>query len=141
MLVASAYCLQRACEEDAGRWWLVAAGAAVGVGFLAKMLQALLVLPGFVAAYTVAGSRPKRRRLLDVVSMLGAMAASAGWYLLLVEVWPAHARPYIGGSQHDSIVELALGYNGFGRLTGDEPGGLGNLNFDDPTAEEHIAQT
>jgi 4-amino-4-deoxy-L-arabinose transferase-like glycosyltransferase len=94
------------------------------------MLQALLVLPGFVAAYAVAGPHPWRRRLLDVVSMLGAMVVSAGWYLLLVEEWPAHARPYIGGSQHDSIVELALGYNGFGRLTGDEPGGLGNLNFD-----------
>jgi 4-amino-4-deoxy-L-arabinose transferase-like glycosyltransferase len=40
------------------------------------------------------------------------------------------SRPYIGGSQHDSIIELALGYNGLGRLTGDEPGGLGNLNFD-----------
>jgi 4-amino-4-deoxy-L-arabinose transferase-like glycosyltransferase len=47
-----------------------------------------------------------------------------------VELWPANARPYIGGSQHDSIIELALGYNGLGRLTGDEPGGLGNLNFD-----------
>jgi 4-amino-4-deoxy-L-arabinose transferase-like glycosyltransferase len=55
---------------------------------------------------------------------------SAGWYLLLVELWPSSSRPYIGGSQHDSIVELALGYNGFGRLTGDEPGGLGNLNHD-----------
>ena len=55
---------------------------------------------------------------------------SGGWYLLLVELWPADARPYIGGSQHDSIVELALGYNGLGRLTGNEPGGLGNLNFD-----------
>jgi 4-amino-4-deoxy-L-arabinose transferase-like glycosyltransferase len=49
---------------------------------------------------------------------------------LLVELWPSDARPYIGGSQNDSIVELALGYNGLGRLTGDEPGGLGNLNFD-----------
>src|SRR5699024_5068435 len=47
-----------------------------------------------------------------------------------VEIWPSASRPYIGGSQHDSIVELALGYNGIGRLTGDEPGGLGNLNFD-----------
>src|SRR4029453_13180053 len=55
---------------------------------------------------------------------------SGGWYLLLVELWAGDARPYIGGSQHDSIVELALGYNGIGRLTGDEPGGLGNLNFD-----------
>ena len=129
-LVAGAYCTQRACEKDSSRWWLVAAGTAVGVGFLAKMLQAVLVLPGFVAAYTVAGSRPLGRRLLDVSVLLGAMVVSAGWYLLLVELWPSDARPYIGGSQHDSIIELALGYNGIGRLTGDETGGLGNMNFD-----------
>ena len=70
------------------------------------------------------------RRLVDLLVCLAAVVVSAGWYLLLVELWPSDARPYIGGSQHDSIVELALGYNGFGRLTGDEPGGLGNLNFD-----------
>jgi 4-amino-4-deoxy-L-arabinose transferase-like glycosyltransferase len=130
LLVAAAYCVQRACEKEASRWWLVAAGVAVGFGFLAKMLQAFLVLPGFAAAYLVAGSRPWRRRLLDVAAAAAAVIASGGWYLLLVELWPASARPYIGGSQHDSIVELALGYNGFGRLTGNEPGGLGNLNFD-----------
>ncbi len=59
-----------------------------------------------------------------------AVVVSAGWYLALVALWPAPARPYIGGSQHNSIIELALGYNGFGRLTGDETGGLGNPNFD-----------
>jgi 4-amino-4-deoxy-L-arabinose transferase-like glycosyltransferase len=130
MLVVAAYCTQRGCEKDSSRWWLVAAGAAIGCGFLTKMLQALLVLPGFIAAYTLAGSRSLGRRLRDVLAMLGAMAVSGGWYLLLVEVWPPHTRPYIGGSQHNSIVELALGYNGLGRLTGDETGGLGNMNFD-----------
>jgi|GEM_PF-4496201 len=30
MLVAGAYCVQRACEKDSSRWWLVGAGAAVG---------------------------------------------------------------------------------------------------------------
>ena len=40
-----------------------AAGVAVGFGFLAKMLQAFLVLPGFGAAYLVAGHRPLARRL------------------------------------------------------------------------------
>jgi 4-amino-4-deoxy-L-arabinose transferase-like glycosyltransferase len=130
MLVAGAYCAQRACEKDASRWWLVAAGAAVGFGFLAKMLQAFLVVPGFIAAYLMSGSRPLRRRLLDTVGLVGAMVVAAGWYLLLAEVWPSDARPYIGGSQHDSIIELALGYNGLGRLTGDETGGLGNMNFD-----------
>ena len=130
MLVAGAYCVQRACERDSSRWWLVAAGAAVGFGFLAKMLQALLVLPGFALAYLSCAAPPLRTRLVRLVGALGAFVASAGWYLLLVELWPASARPYIGGSQNDSIVELALGYNGFGRLTGDEPGGLGNMNFD-----------
>ncbi|OBK76017.1 glycosyltransferase family 39 protein [Mycobacterium sp. 1274761.0] len=129
-LVAGVYCTQRACEKDASRWWLVAAGAAVGLGFLAKMLQAFLVLPGFVAAYVATGSRSVRRRLVDMTALVAAMVLSGGWYLLLVELWPSQSRPYIGGSQHNSIVELALGYNGIGRLTGDEPGGLGNLNFD-----------
>ncbi|MGZ8801105.1 MAG: glycosyltransferase family 39 protein [Mycobacterium sp.] len=130
LLVIAAYCTLRACEKDASRWWLIAAGLAVGVGFLAKMLQALLVLPGLAAAYLVAGHGRLRRRVLDTVAAAAAVVVSAGWYLLLVELWPASSRPYIGGSQHNSIVELTLGYNGFGRLTGNEPGGLGNLNHD-----------
>lgn len=130
LLVTAGYCVQRACERDASRWWLVAAGAAVGFGFLAKMLQAFLVLPGFIAAYLLAGDRPLRGRLAGLAGAAAAMVAACGWYLLLAELWPAESRPYIGGSQHDSIVELALGYNGFGRLTGDETGGLGNLNHD-----------
>ncbi len=44
--------------------------------------------------------------------------------MLLVELWPG-ARPYIGGSQTNSVLELTLGYNGFGRLTGDEVGSVG----------------
>ena len=130
LLVAAAYCVQRACEKDSSRWWLIAAGVAVGFGFLAKMLQAFLVLPGFAIAYLVAAHRPVRSRVVDVLGAFAAVVVSGGWYLLLVELWPTSSRPYIGGSQHDSIVELALGYNGFGRLTGDEPGGLGNLNHD-----------
>jgi 4-amino-4-deoxy-L-arabinose transferase-like glycosyltransferase len=129
-LVAGAYCVQRACERDASRWWLIGAGAAVGIGFLAKMMQAFLVLPGFGVAYLVAAAVPLRTRLIRSAGAVAAMVGSGGWYLLLVELWPASSRPYVGGSQHDSIVELALGYNGFGRLTGDEVGGLGNMNFD-----------
>ncbi|MEU0498628.1 glycosyltransferase family 39 protein [Mycobacterium sp. NPDC006124] len=129
-LVAGAYCVQRACERDANRWWLIGAGAAVGIGFLAKMMQAFLVLPAFGLAYLIAAAVPLRTRLLRLAGALAAMVVSGGWYLLLVELWPASSRPYVGGSQNDSIVELALGYNGIGRLTGEETGGLGNMNFD-----------
>jgi 4-amino-4-deoxy-L-arabinose transferase-like glycosyltransferase len=129
-LVAGAYCVQRACERDSSRWWLIGAGTAVGIGFLAKMLQAFLVLPAFGVAYLIAAAVPMRTRLIRLIGAAVAMVVSGGWYLLLVELWPASSRPYIGGSQENSILELALGYNGLGRLTGEETGGLGNMNFD-----------
>ncbi|MFV8245637.1 ArnT family glycosyltransferase [Mycolicibacterium peregrinum] len=130
LLIMAAYCVQRGIEKNSSRWWFVGAGVALGFGFLAKMLQAFLVLPGIAAAALIAGDRPLGRRILDVVTAGVAMVLSGGWFLVLVELWPSSSRPYIGGSQHDSILELALGYNGLGRLTGDETGGLGNLNFD-----------
>ncbi|TGB36950.1 phospholipid carrier-dependent glycosyltransferase [Mycolicibacterium peregrinum] len=130
LLSMAAYCVQRGIEKNSSRWWFVGGGVALGFGFLAKMLQAFLVLPGIAAAALIAGDRPLGRRILDVVTAGVAMVLSGGWFLVLVELWPSSSRPYIGGSQHDSILELALGYNGLGRLTGDETGGLGNLNFD-----------
>ena len=53
MLVASAYCLTRALER-AGTRWIVAAGVMIGFAFLAKMMQAFLVLPAFALVYLVA---------------------------------------------------------------------------------------
>ncbi|WP_370480985.1 ArnT family glycosyltransferase [Mycobacterium sp. pUA109] len=130
LLVVAAYCVQRSLDNGASAWWLPAAGAAVGFAFLAKMLQAFLVLPVFAVVYLVAAHPPLRTRLRRLAGATLTLLACAGWYLLLVELWPASSRPYIGGSQHNSILELTLGYNGLGRLTGDETGGLGNTNFD-----------
>ncbi len=55
------------------------------------------------------------------------MIASAGWYIALVTVWPADSRPYIGGSTDNSLLQLALGYNGIERVVGggQGPGGGG----------------
>ncbi len=39
-----------------------------GFNFLAKMLQAFLVLPAFAGAALVAGDRPLGRRVFDVVT-------------------------------------------------------------------------
>ena len=119
-----------ALEKSSSPWWLAVAGMALGVGFLAKMLQAFLVAPVFALVFLVGADPPWRNRVLRLLGGAAALVASTGWYLLLVALWPAQSRPYIGGSQHNSILELALGYNGLGRLTGDETGGLGNLNHD-----------
>jgi 4-amino-4-deoxy-L-arabinose transferase-like glycosyltransferase len=124
LMTAGAYCVVRA-TETAGPRWLLLAGTAVGFGFLTKMLQVLLVLPAFGLVYLVAAPTSLGRRIGHVAAALGAAVVSAGWWIVVVELWPAGSRPHIGGSQHDSVVELALGYNGFGRLTGDEVGSVG----------------
>lgn len=129
-LVVAAYGTLRGLERSSGPWWLTAAGAALGVGFLAKMLQAFLVAPVFALVFLVCADLPWGNRVRRLLGGVAALVLAAGWYLVLVTLWPADARPYIGGSQHNSILELALGYNGLGRLTGDEVGGLGNLNHD-----------
>ena len=127
LLVGAAAATLRSVEPDQQHpvRWLALAGALVGLAFLAKMLQAFLVLPAFALVYLVAARTGLVRRLghLGVAGL--SMALAGGWWVAIVSLWPAASRPYIGGSQDDSILELTLGYNGFGRLTGDETGSVG----------------
>jgi 4-amino-4-deoxy-L-arabinose transferase-like glycosyltransferase len=124
LLVAAAYALTRALEAGSARW-LVLVGGLLGVAFLTKELQAFLVLPAFALAYAVAAPVPLRRRLQQLALAGGAMLVCAGWWVALVELWPASARPYIGGSTDNSLLQLVLGYNGLDRISsaGGGPGG------------------
>ncbi|MFC6090912.1 ArnT family glycosyltransferase [Saccharothrix lopnurensis] len=124
LLVAGAYCVVRATETASPRW-LVLAGAAVGFAFLAKMLQAFLVLPAFGLVYLAFAPAGLGRKVGHLVAALGAVVVAGGWWVLVVELVPADFRPHIGGSQENSVLELALGYNGLGRLTGEEVGSVG----------------
>jgi 4-amino-4-deoxy-L-arabinose transferase-like glycosyltransferase len=124
LLVLAAWACVRAVETGATRW-VVLVGALVGLGFLTKMLQAFLVVPALATTYLVAGPGPLRRRIGQLVAGGLGLVATAGWWLALVELIPATRRPYIGGSQTNSALELTLRYNGLGRLTGEEPGAIG----------------
>ena len=105
--------------------WLVLGGTLVGFAFLTKMLQAFLVLPPLALVYLIAAKPTIGKRLGHLLVAFGSMIVAAGWWIAIVELWPASSRPYIGGSQNNSILELTLGYNGFGRLNGDEVGSVG----------------
>jgi 4-amino-4-deoxy-L-arabinose transferase-like glycosyltransferase len=123
-LTVAAYATVRAVER-AGTGWLALAAAAVGVGFLTKMLQALLVVPALAGAYLLAAPTRLGRRLGQLAVAGVVLVATGGWWVAIVELVPASMRPYIGGSQTNSVLELILGYNGFGRLTGNETGSVG----------------
>lgn len=123
MVVASYFTVR--ASETASRGWLALAGVAIGLGFLTKMLQAFLVLPALVVAYWIAAPASWKKRLLDLFIAFVTMVASFGWYVAVVELTPASLRPYIGGSQTNSLLELIISYNGLGRITGSEVGSVG----------------
>jgi 4-amino-4-deoxy-L-arabinose transferase-like glycosyltransferase len=125
LMTAAAYALVRAIENGRTRW-LVFCGVLVGFAFLAKMLQAFLVVPGFAIAYLWAGApRSWLRRLWQTAAMGAGIIVGAGWWILIAELTPAADRPYFGGSTNNNILQLAIGYNGLGRLTGNETGSIG----------------
>ena len=131
LLIACVHCVLRALEFEptAGgnrcrTAWMALAGVACGVAFLTKQLQAFLILPGLAVAFLVASPTTVRRRLLDSAAAVGALVASAGWWVLLTVLVPASMRPYIGGSQTNSFLELTFGYNGLGRITGSMEGAV-----------------
>jgi 4-amino-4-deoxy-L-arabinose transferase-like glycosyltransferase len=124
LLVAAAWAAVRAVD-DGRTGWLVLAGTLVGFGFITKMLQAFLVVPAIAGVYLLAGPTPLRRRVGQLAAGGLAMVVSAGWWVVAVQLTPAADRPYIGGSQDNSLWNLIFGYNGFGRLTGNETGSVG----------------
>ncbi|MDR4946617.1 glycosyltransferase family 39 protein [Neobacillus cucumis] len=121
LLTASAYAFTRALEEGKTKW-LVWASVYIGFGFLTKMMAAFLIIPVFVVVYLMFAPVSVRRRLVQLVISAVTVVVSAGWWVAIVALVPAANRPYIGSSQSNSILDLILGYNGLGRLTGNESG-------------------
>ncbi len=85
----------------------------------------MLVVPGLALVYLIVAPTPVRRRLFQLVAAGVALLVSGLWWVVAVTLIPAADRPYIGGSQHNSVWELIWGYNGLGRLTGNETGSVG----------------
>jgi 4-amino-4-deoxy-L-arabinose transferase-like glycosyltransferase len=117
LLVASAGALLRAAETGRLRW-LAVAGLLVGLAFNTKYMQAYLVVPGFAVTYLIAGAGSLRRRLGGVVVLGVTTLLASAWWVAIVELLPTASRPYIGGSNTNSALELLLGYDGLSRIFG-----------------------
>ena len=124
LLIGSAYATIRAVEVGRTRW-MVLAGALIGFGFVTKMMQALILMPVLALVYLLAGPPKLGRRFVQVVYSGLALLAAGGWWVAAVQLTPASDRPYIGGSTNNNLLNLIFGYNGFGRLTGNETGSVG----------------
>jgi 4-amino-4-deoxy-L-arabinose transferase-like glycosyltransferase len=124
LLTGALYATMRGLERAQTKW-LVLAGTLVGFGFITKMMQAFLIIPVMAVVYLLAAPTGWWRRVWQVAVMGVSVLVAAGWWVAAVALTPAADRPYVGGSQNNSILNLIFGYNGFGRLTGNESGSVG----------------
>lgn len=127
LMALGAWATMRSIEQGSARWFTVV-GVLIGLGFLTKALQVLLVVPAFGVAYLLFANTTLRRRITGALVGTAAMVLSAGWWVAVVELVPASMRPYIGGSQDNSFLSVTFGYNGLGRINGDETGSVGGGN-------------
>ncbi|MCD0450746.1 glycosyltransferase family 39 protein [Actinocorallia sp. API 0066] len=131
LLVAAAWCCQRAAAT--GRLLpLLACAALLGCAFNTKMLQAFVPLPAFALGYLLLADAPLGRRMRNLLLAGVALVVSSGWWMGVVALVPASARPYIGGSTDNTVWDLVIGYNGLGRVfggSGGGPGGGGGASF------------
>ncbi|MFD9843775.1 ArnT family glycosyltransferase [Streptomyces parvus] len=124
LMTVTVWCVLRALEQGRTKW-LLWAGAAVGLAFLTKTLQAFLILPPLAVLYAVCAPVPVRKRIGQLALSALTMVVTGGWWVAIVELMPASSRPYVGGSQNNSFLELTFGYNGLGRINGEETGSVG----------------
>jgi 4-amino-4-deoxy-L-arabinose transferase-like glycosyltransferase len=82
------------------------------------MLEAYLVVPAYGLLYLLAAPRRIWVRIghLALAALL-MLTISLSW-AVAVDLTPAASRPYVGSSQNNSEISLALGYNGIQRLLG-----------------------
>src|SRR5713101_1504540 len=117
VLLLGAWTVLRAAETGRLRWLLLTA-LIVGIGFNIKTLEAYLVVPAYGLLYLLAAPHRLRKRIghLALAGVL-LLAVSLSW-VVAVDLTPASQRPYVGSTQDNSELSLALGYNGIQRLLG-----------------------
>ncbi|GAA1755334.1 glycosyltransferase family 39 protein [Pseudarthrobacter sulfonivorans] len=115
LTVASVLVALKAMESGRLRSFALA-GFLLGLGFMAKQVQALLVLPALGVAVLAFGHGPFTHRIRQLLVAGGTLLATSAAWLVTVDLIPAAQRPYIGGSLNNSAVELTLDYNGLARF-------------------------
>jgi len=123
ILLMLASCAAALAAIDSGRFAPLALSATfVGLAFNTKALAAVLVIPGIALAYLYCAPGSVRARLGRLVLAGVVMVLVGGSWTAAVELTPKSARPFIGSTSSNSELALDFGYNGFGRVGGQQGG-------------------
>lgn len=120
-LLLSFWFVQKAVIKHQQRYlWI--GFALIGFSFNIKMLQAFMVLPALYLYYWLAAGVNWKKRLAHLSIATVFLAVFTLIWPLSVDMTNSSNRPYEGGSETNSALELAFGYNGTERLLGQTTG-------------------
>ncbi|MFT4307658.1 MAG: glycosyltransferase family 39 protein [Microbacterium sp.] len=114
-LALTGWAALRAIERP-GPGRLTVAGLCIALSFQFYMLEAWAVWPALGLAYLCTRQSWLRRILHLLLAGVVSLAASL-WWVVIVSLIPADARPYIGSTLYNSPWEMVFGYNGLGRFS------------------------
>jgi 4-amino-4-deoxy-L-arabinose transferase-like glycosyltransferase len=90
----------------------------IGVGFNIKSLEAYMILPAFYLTYLFSQHGDYKKKVLHLIAAtLVLLVSSLPWFIAVDSISPEE-RPYVGSSESNSELELAIGYNGLGHFLG-----------------------
>jgi 4-amino-4-deoxy-L-arabinose transferase-like glycosyltransferase len=105
---------------------LLGCAVLIGLAFNTKTLAAYLVVPGLVLGYLACAQISIARRVAQLLAGGVVLLIVSGVWIAAVELTPASARPFVGGSTNNTELNLTFDYNGFGRVEG-QVGGPGQI--------------
>ncbi|WAH36781.1 glycosyltransferase family 39 protein [Alicyclobacillus dauci] len=122
-LLVAAWALLKAMEGGKYRLaWLLTAAGVLGIGFNIKFAEALLVLPALIVGYVFVRDLDVRTKVLHLLFAACVLTVVSFSWSVIVDAVPAQDRPWVGSTQTNSEVNLAFGYDGIQRVTGNLSG-------------------
>lgn len=120
-LLLSVWFVQKAILKHQLRYlWI--GFALIGFSFNIKMLQAFMILPALYLYYWISANVNWKKKLAHLSVATVFLAVFTLIWPLSVDMTNSSNRPYEGGSETNSALELAFGYNGTQRLLGQTTG-------------------
>jgi 4-amino-4-deoxy-L-arabinose transferase-like glycosyltransferase len=98
-------------------WFLVAAGAVLGLAFNVKVFEGLLVLPALTLLAWLVSDRPARQRGRAIAAGLFAFVVVSLAWVTAASLAPG-PHPWPIGSTNGSVWNVVFGFNGIDRLRG-----------------------
>src|SRR5580698_4475865 len=125
LLALGAWALLESLRSRRPILMLSLSGLAFGLAFNTKMLEGFIALPALPIVYLIAADGRLRTRITRLLPATAILAVVTLSWMTIVDLIPTSSRPFVGSSTNDTVWNLAMVYNGFGRLSGQGRGGFG----------------